>query len=68
VLPGLRHPDARRVALAAAAVALLATPLLPPGLPVLAGLLGLLAAGAAPGRRRAPDDGGSAAPAGEPQR
>jgi predicted branched-subunit amino acid permease len=68
VLPALRHRDARRVALAAATVALLATPLLPPGLPVLAGLLGLLAAGAAPGRRRAPDDGAGAAPAGEPQR
>lgn len=45
LLPSLRRPDARRVALAAAAVALLATPLLPAGLPVLAGLLGLVAAG-----------------------
>jgi len=48
LLPGLRRADARRVALAAAVVALLATPVLPPGLPVLAGLLGLLVAGAAP--------------------
>jgi 4-azaleucine resistance transporter AzlC len=45
VLPGLRRADARRVGLIAAAVALAATPFLPPGLPVLAGLLGLLAAG-----------------------
>jgi predicted branched-subunit amino acid permease len=46
LLPGLRRWDARRVGLAAAALALLATPVLPPGLPVLAGLLGLLVAGA----------------------
>ena len=45
VLPGLRRADARRVGLTAAAVALAATPFLPPGLPVLAGLLGLLAVG-----------------------
>lgn len=45
VLPGLGRADARRVGLAAAAAALLATPVLPPGLPVLVGLLGLLAAG-----------------------
>ena len=45
LLPGLRRWDARRVGLAAAVVALLATPVLPPGLPVLAGLLGLLVAG-----------------------
>ena len=49
LLPGLGRPDVRRVALVAAAVALLATPLLPPGLPVLAGLLGLVAAGREPG-------------------
>ena len=48
ILPGLRRPDARRVGLASAAVALLATPVLPPGLPVLVGLLGLLAAGRPP--------------------
>jgi 4-azaleucine resistance transporter AzlC len=52
LLPGLRQSDARRVGLAAAAAALLATPVLPPGLPVLVGLLGLLAAG-----RPRPDDG-----------
>ena len=45
VLPSLKQVDARRVGLAAALVALLATPVLPPGLPVLVGLLGLLAAG-----------------------
>jgi len=44
LLPSLRRADARRVGLAAAAVALLATPLLPAGVPVLAGLLGLFAA------------------------
>lgn len=48
LLPALRRADARRVGLAAAASALLATPLLPAGLPVLAGLLGLAVAGAAP--------------------
>lgn len=48
LLPGLRRADARRVALGAAAVALLAALVLPPGLPVLVGLLGLLAAGRAP--------------------
>jgi predicted branched-subunit amino acid permease len=45
LLPALRRPDARRVGLAAAGAALLATTVLPPGLPVLAGLLGLLVAG-----------------------
>lgn len=45
LLPTLRAPDARRVGLCAAALALAATPFLPPGLPVLAGLLGLAAAG-----------------------
>jgi predicted branched-subunit amino acid permease len=48
LLPSLRRADARRVGLTAAAVALLATPWLPAGLPVLAGLLGLLAAGRPP--------------------
>ena len=43
-MPGLKQADARRVGLAAAVVALAATPWLPPGLPVLFGLLGLLAA------------------------
>jgi 4-azaleucine resistance transporter AzlC len=45
LLPSLRRPDARRVGLAAAALALLAAPFLPAGLPVIVGLLGLLAAG-----------------------
>lgn len=61
LLPSLRGADARRVGLAAAALALLATPFLPPGLPVLVGLLGLLAAGRAPQReapqREAPQRG-----------
>src|SRR5690242_6638551 len=45
LLPALRRPDARRVGLAAAVAALLATTVMPPGLPVLAGLLGLVVAG-----------------------
>ncbi|WP_308282612.1 AzlC family ABC transporter permease [Pseudonocardia nigra] len=52
LVPALRRADARRVGLAAAAVALLATPVLPAGLPVLAGMLGLLAAGT---QRSAPE-------------
>jgi predicted branched-subunit amino acid permease len=80
LLPALRRRAARRVALAAAVVALLATPVLPAGLPVLAGLLGLVAAGAAPASHTGPDDdagtedgaddppGGASDPAGEPQR
>ena len=39
--PSLRDPDTRRVALAGAAVAVLATPFLPAGLPVLLALTGL---------------------------
>ena len=57
LLPGLRRWDARRVGLAAAALALLATPVLPPGLPVLAGLLGLLVAGAPAPEPGAPEPG-----------
>jgi predicted branched-subunit amino acid permease len=53
LLPALRRADARRVGVAAATVALLATPVLPAGLPVLAGLLGLAAAGAASAERGA---------------
>jgi predicted branched-subunit amino acid permease len=69
LLPALRRADARRVGLAAAVLALLATPVLPPGLPVLAGLLGLLVAAVPP---RAPGRGSGAAdrppdpPAGPP--
>jgi predicted branched-subunit amino acid permease len=42
VVPALRDPPTRRAALAGAAVALAATPFLPPGLPVLLALSGLL--------------------------
>lgn len=45
LLPVLRRPDARRTGIAAAAVAVAAAPFLAPGLPVLAGLAGLAAAG-----------------------
>ncbi|MDT4990660.1 MAG: hypothetical protein QOH97_552 [Actinoplanes sp.] len=43
ILPSLRDRDTRLVALAGAAVAVLLTPVLPAGLPVLAALLGLTA-------------------------
>ena len=49
--PSLRDPVARRVAVVGAAVALLATPLLPPGAPVLLALAGLVAAAPVPRRR-----------------
>jgi 4-azaleucine resistance transporter AzlC len=52
LLPTLHGADAARVALLGAALALLATPLLPAGVPVLVALLGLLAAGRA-GRQTA---------------
>lgn len=42
ILPSLRDRDTRRVALTGAALAVLLTPVLPAGLPVLAALLGLL--------------------------
>ena len=45
LLPALRQSDARRVGLASAVIAVASTPFLAPGLPVLAGLLGLGAAG-----------------------
>ena len=45
LLPALRRSDARRVGLAAAVIAVATTPFLAPGLPVLAGLLGLGVAG-----------------------
>ena len=44
LLPSLRRADARRVGILAAAAALMATPWLPAGLPVLVGLAGLFAA------------------------
>ncbi|WP_308258999.1 AzlC family ABC transporter permease [Pseudonocardia sp. H11422] len=45
LLPALGRADARRVGLGAAGAALVATPLLPAGLPVIIGLLGLTLAG-----------------------
>jgi 4-azaleucine resistance transporter AzlC len=45
LLPALRSADAARVAVLGATLALLATPVLPAGVPVLVALLGLLAAG-----------------------
>ncbi len=45
VLPALREPRARRAALLGVAIALVATPVLPAGLPVLLALLGLVAVG-----------------------
>jgi predicted branched-subunit amino acid permease len=45
LLPSLGGADARRVAVTGALLALLATPLLPPGLPVLVALAAVLAAG-----------------------
>ncbi|MHA6615622.1 AzlC family ABC transporter permease [Pseudonocardia sp. DLS-67] len=44
LLPAFHRADARRVGLAAAVVALAATPFLPAGVPVIVGLLGLLVA------------------------
>ena len=45
LLPALRQSDARRVGLASAVIAVAMTPFRAPGLPVLAGLLGLAVAG-----------------------
>jgi 4-azaleucine resistance transporter AzlC len=47
LMPSLRDPAARRVALVGATVAVLTTPWLPAGLPVLLALAGLLVAGRA---------------------
>lgn len=47
LLPALGAADARRAGLTGAAVALLATPFLPAGMPVLVALLGLVVAGKA---------------------
>ena len=63
LMPSLREPTARRVALLGAAIAVVTTPLLPPGVPVLLALLGLAAALAGRGKRQvdrrrgAPADG-----------
>ncbi|GAA0906232.1 AzlC family ABC transporter permease [Pseudonocardia zijingensis] len=53
LLPSMGRADARRVGLAAAVVALAATPFLPAGVPVILGLLGLLVARTAPAGREA---------------
>ncbi len=53
ILPSLRHSDTARVGLVAAIAALAATPLLPAGMPVLVGLVGLAAAGRPGSRVRA---------------
>jgi 4-azaleucine resistance transporter AzlC len=45
LLPSLRRKDSARVGLVAAVAALAATPILPAGMPVLVGMVGLLAAG-----------------------
>jgi predicted branched-subunit amino acid permease len=51
--PSLRDPVARRVALVGAAVAVVTTPVLPAGVPVLLALAGLAAAAPLPRRVRA---------------
>jgi 4-azaleucine resistance transporter AzlC len=51
LLSALRGADARRVGIVAAVLALAATPFLPPGLPVLVALGGLLVAGRTPASR-----------------
>jgi 4-azaleucine resistance transporter AzlC len=55
LLPSMRDAAARRVAVVGAAVAVLATPLLPPGLPVLLALAGLLVAGRGGAGRQVPE-------------
>ncbi|MEV5766591.1 AzlC family ABC transporter permease [Micromonospora sp. NPDC052213] len=64
LLPALRDRDTRRVALAGAVLAVLATPLLPAGLPVLLALAGpaVLAVAAVRRGRRAATAGGSRTP------
>lgn len=54
LLPALKDRPALRVALAGGVLALAAAPFLPPGLPVLVALLGLVFALPVPRRRRAP--------------
>ena len=65
ILPSLRDPETRRVALVGAAIAVLLTPVLPAGLPVLSALLGLVAL-FAPRRRPPAPDRVVAAPADAP--
>jgi 4-azaleucine resistance transporter AzlC len=63
ILPSLKEPATRRVALAGAAIAVLATPVLPAGLPVLSALLGLFVLFVPHRRRPAADPPtGSASP------
>jgi 4-azaleucine resistance transporter AzlC len=52
ILPSLRDRDTRLVAVSGAALAVLLTPVLPAGLPVLSALLGLFALFVVPRRRR----------------
>jgi 4-azaleucine resistance transporter AzlC len=52
ILPSLRDRDTRLVAVCGAALAVLLTPVLPAGLPVLSALLGLFALFVVPRRRR----------------
>jgi len=62
LLPSLRRPDARRVGLTSALIAVVATPFLAPGLPVLVGLLGLGTAGRRRGVVTAPTNTTAAPP------
>lgn len=66
VLPSLGDAAARRAAAVGAAVALAATPWLPAGLPVLAALVGLVAAGPALLREQPPAEAASDPDAAEP--
>jgi predicted branched-subunit amino acid permease len=63
LLPSLRARDALRVGAAGAALALAATPVLPPGLPVLVALAALVVAGRAPARTPAQQAPAQQAPA-----
>ncbi|HET9517025.1 MAG TPA: AzlC family ABC transporter permease [Actinoplanes sp.] len=55
ILPTLKDPDTRRAVLLGAAIAVLVTPVLPAGLPVLAALLGLCVLMFSGRRRRSAD-------------
>ena len=66
--PRLTTPAARGIALAAGAVALLATPLVPPGIPILLAALVAVLAGSRPGRfGPAPTDEGDELTSVEPR-
>jgi predicted branched-subunit amino acid permease len=62
IMPSLRDRQTRLVALTGAAIAVLLTPVLPTGLPVLCALLGLVVL-FRPRRRRAPGGSGRGGPA-----